>query len=179
MSTFQSAIAFFNNLGLYDVVLPFFLVFTLVFAMLEKTKVLGFENKEKGTTKKNLNAMLAFVSGFLVVASAELVRVINEVMANVVLLLLLSVLFLLLAGSFHADAEFSLGDGWKKFFMVVMFVGIALIFLNALGWLEAMWRYLTMHLDGPVVGSFLMIIVVLAAMWMVIQGGSSGGGDDN
>lgn len=172
MSTFQNAIAFFVELGVYHVVLPFLLVFTIVFAMLEKTKVLGLEDREKLTTKKNLNAMVAFVTSFLVVASTELVRIVNTVTANVVLLLLLSVLFLMLVGSFHKDEEFELDKTWKKVFMGIMFVGILLIFLQALGWLQFAWAFMVGNVDGPIVGSFFMLVIVLAAMLWITSGGS-------
>ena len=45
---------FFKELGIYDVVLPFILVFTIMFAILERTKIFGTEG-EKKFTKKNLN----------------------------------------------------------------------------------------------------------------------------
>ncbi len=45
-TVFRSAISFLNDIGLYDVVLPFLLVFTLVFAILEKTKLLGMSELE-------------------------------------------------------------------------------------------------------------------------------------
>ena len=40
-SVFRGIIEFFEKIGIYDVVLPFLLVFTIVFAILEKTKVFG------------------------------------------------------------------------------------------------------------------------------------------
>ena len=43
---FREVIEFFDSIGLFDVVLPFLLVFTIVFAILEKTKVLGTEDIE-------------------------------------------------------------------------------------------------------------------------------------
>ncbi len=98
---FRQVIEFFDTIGLFDVVLPFLLVFTIVFAILEKTKVLGMEEIEgKKYTKKNLNAIAAFVMAFLVVASSQLVEIITKVSANAVVVLFLSVLFLLLVGSF-------------------------------------------------------------------------------
>ncbi len=170
MSTFQNAVAFMINLGVYDVVLPFLLVFTLVFALLEKTKVLGVEKHGSETyTKKNLNAMIAFVTGFLIIASTELVRVINTVLATSVLLVLLAVLFLMLVGVFSKDQEFALTGGWLKFFTGLMFAGIVLIFLHALGWLYLVWDYLVYELDGPVVGSFLLLIVVVGGMYFIAQ----------
>ena len=92
---FRQVLDFFDSIGLFDVVLPFLLVFTIVFAILEKTKVLGQEEIEgKKYTKKNLNAIAAFSIAFLVIASSQLVEIITTVSANAVIVLFLSVLFL-------------------------------------------------------------------------------------
>ena len=101
-STFRGMINVLGQIGIYDVVLPFLLVFTIVFAVLEKTKILGVE-KYQGEVypKKQLNAITAFVIAFLVIASTRLVSLINEALANTVILLILSVMFLLLIGSFY------------------------------------------------------------------------------
>ena len=42
-SVLGGVIDVFERIGVYDVVLPFILVFTIVFAILEKTRVLGVE----------------------------------------------------------------------------------------------------------------------------------------
>lgn len=177
MSAFQDAIAFLGYIGVYDVVLPFLLVFTLVFALLEKTRVLGVEKEgDTAYTKKNLNAMVAFVMGFLVIASADLVRTVNNVLANSVLLVLFSVLFLMLVGSFYRDDEFDLSDSWKRFFAFFMFIGIVLIFLHATGWLYFLWDYLVSGIDGPVAGSFLLLVVTVGGMiWITSSGNNSNG----
>ena len=87
----------------------FLLVFTLLYAILGKTKVLGTEEIDgKHYTRKNLNAIISFVVALLVVASTKLVATINTVLANVVLLLILAVFFLLLVGSFLFLLIFSL-----------------------------------------------------------------------
>jgi len=57
VSAFRGVVDFFGEIGLFDVVLPFLLVFTVVFAILEKTKVFGIEEIEgKKYTRKNLNS---------------------------------------------------------------------------------------------------------------------------
>jgi hypothetical protein len=168
---FRNAIVFLNDIGLYDVVLPFLLVFTLVFAILEKTKILGIgEIDGEKTTKKNLNAMTAFICAFLVIASTQLVGVINEIIANVVLLLVLSVCFLLLVGSFHGDGEFTLKDfpGWIKTMMVIMFIGITAIFLNAMGWLESIIGLLYM-MDVEWVSSLVFLLLVVGMVALIIR----------
>jgi hypothetical protein len=168
-STFRGTIGFFEKLGVYDVVLPFLLVFTLVYAILEKTKIYGtdkFDGKE--ISRKNLNGMTAFVAAFFVIASTRLVAIVNEVLANTVLLLLLSICFLLLAGSFHSGKdEFFLQKGWRTFFMIIMFVGIVLIFLNALGWLQVIYENLFFKFDSVTVSSLVLVIVIVLFMLYV------------
>ena len=88
-SAFREVIEFFQDIGLYDVVLPFLLVFTIVFAILEKTRVFGTEKIEGNEyTKKNLNAVTAFVIAFFVVASSKLVEIITTVSSYTVILLM-------------------------------------------------------------------------------------------
>ena len=42
-SPFTTGIQFLDRLGVYEVLLPFLLIFTLVFAILEKTRAFGTE----------------------------------------------------------------------------------------------------------------------------------------
>ena len=144
-SAFAGAITLLEDLGVFEVVLPFFLVFTLVFAYLEKTKIFGtevYKSAEDGETydlpRKNLNAMTALTIAFLTVASSQLVTVISDIAANSVLVLMLGFSFTLVAGSFmkETDDGFYLEGTWKNIFMVLSFAGIALVFLNALDWLQ-------------------------------------------
>ncbi len=175
-STFRAALDFFGEVGIYDVILPFLLVFTLVFAILEKTKLFGFEDKEKKYTRKNLNSMVAFVVSFLVVGSAKLVAIINQAVSQVFLLLLLGFLFMLLIGVFLKDEElaFERKDKWFIFFSLVMLIGIVLIFLNAIPtesggtWLSAIWNYISQNWNSAVVGAIIMILIVIGMMYYVI-----------
>lgn len=172
MSVFGEVLLFFHDVGLYDVVLPFLLVFTLVYALLEKTKVFGVEKVgDKEYSRKNVNAMTAFVIGFFVIASAQLVAIISEITANMVLLLVLLVCFMLLVGSMHKEdgKGFEL-TGWSKSaFYVIMFVGILLIFLNALGWLQLIWEYLLFNWDSQFVGIIALIGALVGLMAFVMH----------
>src|SRR3990167_2229467 len=134
VTPFRQVLVFFDSIGLFDVVLPFILVFTIVFAILEKTKVLGTEDIEgRKYTKKNLNAIASFVMAFLVVASSQLVEIITTVSSQAVVVLFLSVLFLLLVGSFYKEGEpVFLEGGWKIVFMIIVFIAIVGIFLDAI-----------------------------------------------
>ncbi|PIN73967.1 hypothetical protein COV20_02535 [Candidatus Woesearchaeota archaeon CG10_big_fil_rev_8_21_14_0_10_45_16] len=157
---FRGVVDFLGEFGVYDVLLPFLLVFTIVFAILEKTKILGVERTGgHELTKKNLNSMVAIIIAFLVIASTQLVGVINEVLANIVLLLILAVCFLLLVGVFFGDKEFTLKDfpGWTTTFIWIMFIGIIVIFLNALDWLQYVLGLFVEETLAPIL--FILVIV--------------------
>src|SRR3989338_8993151 len=133
-SVFRGIILFLEKVGVYDVILPFLLVFTIMFAILEKTKVLGTEKfGDKPYPKRNLNAMAAFVIGFFVIASTQLVALINEAMSNVVILVLVGVSFLIMVGLFQGDNEVSFKDKPEMAVIIVlMALGVVLIFMHAI-----------------------------------------------
>lgn len=178
-SVFRGILEFFDQIGIFDVVLPFLLVFTIVFAIFEKTRVLGVDDIEgKKYTKKNLNSMVAFVIAFFVIASAQLVEIITEVSANMVLLLLLSVFFLLLVGSFWREGQepFWLEEkGWRVLFTFIMFIGIVAIFLMAIKtedgtpWLTWFLNYVYQNASSTMVASILLIVILIGIMYFVVK----------
>lgn len=176
-TAFRDVLEFFMRLGVYDVLLPFILVFTIVFAILERTKVLGTEkvnNIEYG--KKNLNAMTAFVVAFLVVASAQMVSIINNAMPKIVILLFLGVFFLLLVGIFYSDKEeVLLSSGWKIMFMVIMFVGIVAVFLHSIPtssgqpFLNWIMEFIVYNYTTTAVTSIILVLVVAGLILYVVR----------
>ena len=171
-SAFRDIIEFFSDIGIFDVVLPFLLVFTIVFALLERTKVFGVEKiGDKTYTKKNLNSIASFVVSFLVVASSELVEIITKVSSNFVVLLFLIVLFLLLVGSFFQEKPEGvfLEGGWKTVFMVVVFIGLAFIFLDAFGLLDETSDFFSGSSQGELVGSVVLLVLVVLFIVYITQ----------
>lgn len=175
-STFRTSLEFLDKIGIFDVVLPFLLVFTIVFALLEKTRIFGTE-KVGGEeyTKKQLNSLAAFVMAFFVIASSRLVEVITKISANVIVLVLASVFFLLLAGSFHQqkpEGYFLEKGPLRTLFIVVMFIGLLFIFLNAIKtgektWLTYLFDWLRQFSDNVSVSSIILVIVVIVIMYYI------------
>ena len=182
VSTFRTSIEFLDKVGVFDVVLPFLLVFTIVFALLEKTRVFGTE-KVGGEeyTKKQLNSLAAFVIAFFVIASSRLVEIVTKISSNVIILVLASVFFLLLAGSFHQQKPegYFLEGRFKTLFMIVMFIGLVFIFLNAIEtsdgktWLNLVFDWLRQFSDNVSVSSIVLILIVIAIMFYIGALGSS------
>ena len=173
-----NVVDFFENLGVFDVLLPFLLTFSVMFALLERTRVFGTEDKEGKYTRKNLNAMVAFVVSFLVVASSKLVEIVTKVSSEIVVLLLIIVFFLMLVGSFFSADETAKGvflkeGGWRTGFMAFVAICLLFIFLDALEtdsgdtWLEVFWDWLSGFYTDTSVAAIVLIIFVLATVIFV------------
>ena len=162
-STLRGVLSFFVEIGVYDVVLPFLLIFTIFFAILEKTKVFGTDTIEGVKySKKNLNAITAFVVSFFVIASAQLVEVITKVSSHVVILLLSSVFFLMMIGVVMKENEEGVFlEQGQTAFIVAMLIGIILIFLNALNWLEPLYEFFRDHWSDEWVASIVLIMFIV------------------
>jgi len=184
VSPLGAAIEFFKEFGLFDIILPFLLVFTLVYAILEKTKILGtVKVKDEEVANKNLNSMVAFVIGLLVVATANVVRAINESLPNIILLAVVSFSFLLLIGIFMKSGELDFASkhkNWYKAFMIIIFIGVIAIFLNSIYVISEGQEYslLLVVLDwvsnnwsGAVFGSIIMLLIVIGAILMITKSG--------
>src|SRR3989344_6435799 len=91
--------------ALTDFVYPFLLVFFIVFAILEKTKVLGSE-------KKQINAFVAFVIGLIFVAAVNPKIIVTDLVLFLSVALVIVFVVLLLWG-FVSGSEAKFGEGNK------------------------------------------------------------------
>lgn len=175
-----------QQLGIYDVVLPFLLVFTIMFAIFEKTKILGTEKKgDDKVTKKNLNATASFVIAMLVIASSKLVEAITAISSQIVILLLLGVFFLLLIGVVYKEGslnEDGLKESWaRNAFIGVMLLGLAIIFFNNIrtqsgkSWLQEFTSFISRGWGDQGVATILLVIGIIVFIY-VLTSGSGGGG---
>jgi hypothetical protein len=98
MADFTSVFMQLQTMGVFEYLLPFLLIFTVVFAILEKLNILGRD-------KKNLNLMLALILALLVVVQPEIVYLINSFLPKVSLFILVILMFLIVAGMFGANTE--------------------------------------------------------------------------
>jgi hypothetical protein len=172
-SVFSGTMEFLAQLGVFEVVLPFILTFVMIYAILEKTKILGTEADGK-SSRKNLNALLSFCIGFFVIASSSIVAVINQAMAQIVLLALVSICFMLLVGSFSRNGEDVFLEGkWKKGFMIFMLVGVILVFAGAIkldgknSILDYIYIQITQNFTSNAVSAIALIAIVVGVVYWV------------
>lgn len=139
-------------------VLPFILVFTLVFAILQKSEILG-----KG--KKQIDAMVGLVFGLVTITFARAVGIINSLLPFLAVSIVMILVFLILIALFYKDNEgkdTKLFANFKNIIMVLAFIAVAIAGLVLTG----AWDYLAEKFMEP--GSSLLTNVVFIA---IIVGG--------
>lgn len=176
-TAFGNALEFMQRLGVIDVVLPFILVFTLVFAFLEKTKVFGTDlyrtddgKSQFQVTRKNMNSMAAFVIAFFVVASTQLVSLINKVTSQIVLVIVLVFAFMLTVGALQKESKdgMELKSHWVHIFEVISFLSIAVIFLDALGWLNLIFDFFNGFWGSEATMALVLVLILIGIMVFVM-----------
>ena len=104
MALFENIGYYLQAYGILDFLLPFILVFTIVYAVMQKTKILG--------DKKNFNVIIALVLGLLFVVphitgaypiGYDPVQVMNEALPSISLVAVAAIMLLLLMGIFGTD----------------------------------------------------------------------------
>jgi len=110
-SPLVNAIEFMKSFGIFDVVLPFLLVFTVIFGVLEKTKIFGEEN---GKTRKNINSMVAFSVAFFVIAATQVVNIMQAALPMIMLLLVLVIAFMIVYGSTLSEGNMNIWEDMDK-----------------------------------------------------------------
>ena len=133
-------------------VLPFILVFTVVFAILQKSEILGKD-------KKQIDAMVALVFGLITITFAKAVGIINQLLPFLAVSVMLILVFLIMVSLFHKGKdEFVLHVGFKWAIFILSFIAViiaGLVFTGA-------WDYLANKFSGPSGSSLVTNIVFIA-----------------
>ena len=165
---FNSLIFALERWGVLDVILPFILVFTIVFAVIERTKLLG-EDKYKN---KKYGAVIAMVMAFAVIVphvtgsswygGIDIVVIINRALPQVSLLLVAVVMMLLTVGLWtNKRPDGSKGIG--QWFTLLSGLLVIAIFVASIGWWRVpgwLWRFLSSDIIPLIVAILVFGLII-------------------
>lgn len=170
MAYFVEAFRSLENMGFTDLLLPFALIFTLVFAILQKSKVLGEKSK-------NFNAIISMVMALLVVIphitgsyppGADVVNIINSALPNVSLVIVGIIMFLILIGIMGGKASW-VGGKAGGFMALIAIALVVLIFGNAAGWWTRYPWWLRWIQDPDTQAIIIVLVIFGAVIWFVTK----------
>ena len=150
-----------------NAILPFVLVFTVVFAVLQKTQVLGKE-------KRQIDALVALAVGLITIAFGNATNMIVNLIPFLAVSLIIILVFLVLWGFAFHGTEFKVPSGVRLTFGIVIAIALIIAVLVVTG----QWDWVLSQVNlggssGETLSSVLLIVVVIVVVGVVI--GLSGG----
>ncbi|MBD3354877.1 hypothetical protein GF361_02740 [Candidatus Woesearchaeota archaeon] len=171
MAVFEEGIQLLESMGIADVLLPFLLIFTIMYAVLQKAKILGQD-------KKNFNIIIALVVSLSVIiphvlgtypAGYDVIEIINEVLPQISLLAIAFLTLLILAGLVGVELA---GKDFAGFFVILAIIAVVAIFGGSLGWWESGWFY--NWFGEETIALAIMILVFGLIIWFITSEGGGG-----
>lgn len=157
-----------QQLGFYDIVLPFLLVFTISFAVLEKVKIFG-------TTAKKMNVVIALVIAFLFLQNSYLIFILQRFLPNMSIVMIVVLMFLLLVGIVGGQQGFQGFTGAAlnvAFFLAIIITLVALstdFFPGASGYGILGWFYVLFP-DPGTQSAVILVVMIIAIVAFVTRG---------
>jgi len=156
----RQSLEFLQDYGFYDVVFPFILVFTIIFATLQKVKIFGEHSRR-------YNTIIAFVMALMFVAATKLVDALNEYLPIVGLVLALFLGLMLIMGIFGVkEGSGTQKLGWVLAGFVALVVGAS--YLPKMGSIFGFLKPLKEYTAFIIMGAIVLGIV----LWISKEGGS-------
>ena len=156
--------------ALTDFVYPFLLVFFIIFAILEKTKVLG-ENRQ-------VNAFVAFVIGLIFVAAVNPKLIVTNLIlflaVAVVIVLVVMLVWGFLVGE---EAKFSGPKGLKWVVAVIVIIAVVIYLFMSEGISDEVYEWLfKSDWSNDVWTNIIFVVIIAVALAVVLAGAKSKGG---
>ena len=165
----QRGLLLLESIGLADVLLPFLLIFTIVFAVFQRTKILG--------DKKNFNVIMGLVMALAVIIphitgryppGADVVNIINAALPQISVVAVATIMILLLIGIFGVGSDW--GSSLAGLIAIAAFIVVVYIFYRAAVPAGAGSFGIPGILNDPDVQAMLVIVIIFAlVIWFVTK----------
>ena len=159
------------DMGIYDVMLPFLLIFVIVFAVLQKSNILG-----EGDDGRKYNAIIAMVMGLVVVIphvihmyppNRDPVLILANVLPNVSIILVAILSFFFLISLFGGKDSWDSMPKIGGIVAILSFVAVGILFANATGFLETLPAWLG-WLNNPDTQALLIMVAAFSGIvWFI------------
>lgn len=163
----------FTNPLFVESILPFLLVFTLVFAVLQKTKILG-------DGKRQIDAIVALVIGLIFIAFGSATDIVVKMIPILGISLVVILVFMLLFGSLFQPGDFRMNKYLKIAFGVLIGIVVTATVLILTGGLDYIVSFIYGDNSGILINGLLVVIIIGAVLAVVLgkdkssSSGSSG-----
>jgi hypothetical protein len=158
-----------NDFVVYGI-LPFLLVFVVVFAILQKSRILG-------EGKKQVDAIVALVIGLIVISFGNAVGIIVGLSTFMAVASVVILVFMILYGMVYKEGEFDLHKNVKLAFGFLIALAVVIAVLIQTGYWGTLYDFFLLGGAGDFGPTIVFIVIIAVAIGSVLWGanGSSSG----
>jgi hypothetical protein len=158
----------FEDLGLFgqplftNIILPFLLVFTVIFAILEKTSILGKD-------KRQINAIVAFVFGLVSIGVPAVTGVLTKVIPVITVMIVILLSWMLVLGFIGGTTP---EGGLPPVLRLTLGIILAIAFIITILWATGALDFLrTQPWSDTVFTTIIIIVFIIAVISIVVSAG--------
>lgn len=149
-----------------ETILPFLLVFTIVFAILQKSKILG-------DGKKQIDAIVALIVGLLVISFGQATGIIIQLIPFLAVSLVVILVLMILIGSFTEEGKFF--EKFPRGLRSILVVLVILALFIAVVYITGAWEWIIGLLfitggNSKIVANIIFVVFIIGAIAAVIYG---------
>ncbi|BBL45855.1 hypothetical protein MJ1_0713 [Nanobdella aerobiophila] len=163
-----------TNIGFFNIIVPFLLVYAVMYGLLSNYKIIGdpFKDDPSGKAVRSIISMIAAATGFLVVGAANIVLSLNQLIPYIVLFIL-TVFFLLIAISplVSKDGKIDLDKNTKRLLVIIAVIIFSIVLIFSLGlvnYLMSIGKAISNNSLPPEIINFIETIVILLIMFGIV-----------
>jgi small-conductance mechanosensitive channel len=184
MVDFREVIDSLVDVGFYSVILPFILVYAVVFAILEKSGIFKTSDDSNKKQTKNVNSIIAFVFGLFAVAATQTVMWMQSFITIMITFVIFILMVLILLGFIFGEDYMKLlkdDNGLKKGISYTIAGIVLLIAVIVLMILTGAWDWFLDWLDDDLggVGDTIVTVLIIAGILGVMYWVSKDNSDSN
>lgn len=175
MVNFNDAISLLIETGFTTVLAPFILIFAIVFAILQKSKIFHGGANEDNSARK-INAVIAFVFGIFAVISVNVINFIAQSLATAAMAIVVILCALIILGLLLGDSYSSLFENQKvKYGIAAIVFLLTIVFLFSI---FNIWEWISNQFGGfsagsETIGMVVLLGVVLGALYWITRSDGS------
>lgn len=149
-----------------EIILPFVLVFTIVFAILQKSQILGKE-------KRQIDAIVSLVIALIVISFGNAVNIMTTLIPFLAVAAVIILVFLILYSMvFQGEDKFHLNKGIKVAIGILVAIAVvAAVLLTTGAWDYIKYKWILGADSSAIITNIIFLVVVVAAIAIVVWPG--------
>lgn len=172
---YESIISLLDKFGFFDIILPFILIYAVIYGILAKTQILGNpfdQDLAKARFVRSLISLIAISVAFLTVGAINIITKLKIFIPYVVLYLISVFMLIVSVAAFYLPSEKVDENEYKKYRKLILAISIiifSILTLSSFGIItigsieEGLSNFLQSEIFALI---FIMLIIFLAVYWL-------------